>query len=223
MISKIKDRDGFTLIEILVTLFLMTMVLVLVATVSENPRQEVDSFLNDLERAIRFSGDEAALRNTIVRIRFVLDKRPQEYTVEYGPDDSFVIPTSELNEANILSLSEQANREKETQELDRNFNRVPEFKEMNRKIPESIRILGVGSSLQKRLTTDFQASIYIYPSGERDDAVVIIGSPHEVVFLAITPFTAEFEREYFSIPSEGDGPGQEQVEKAEEIFKNWQK
>ena len=48
-----------------------------------------------MERAIRFSGSEAALRNTLIRLQIKLgnEENPnQSYSLQYGPEGSFVLP-----------------------------------------------------------------------------------------------------------------------------------
>ena len=47
--------------------------------------------MDKLERAVRFGVDEAILRNRIVRVHLLLDAYPQQYALEYAPDEKFIL------------------------------------------------------------------------------------------------------------------------------------
>lgn len=205
-------------------LFLVTVVFMVASTGNFSSRQSLEEFLNDVERAVRFSSDESAIKNVILRIHFFLDKSPQEYAVEFGPSDSFVLPVARINTIGSLSLADQEKEEKRLKKIDSKFNKVQEFQSGNKKLQEGIKIIGVANSSQEKLTTEFHSSIYIYPTGEKDNAIVIVASAEEVVGLAMDPFTNNFNREY--VPMEDideEDIEEKQMELADEIFKNWKK
>jgi hypothetical protein len=96
---------------------------------SFSSRGKLEETVSLVERSLRSSVDEAALRNVITRVNFKLDGEVQEFSVEYGPDADFVIPTSLVKIDTVESLSEQENRQKEEKSVDKKFNRVKELAE----------------------------------------------------------------------------------------------
>jgi len=218
----LKSQSGFSLIEILVALFLMASVFGIISIGDSGHRKNLEEAANDLERAIRFSTDESALRNTIVRLHLLLDESPQEYAVEYGPNDNFVLPTPIIAPASGLSEREQEELAEETKKLNRNFNKIREFQEKNKSIHETVRIVGVGTEQNEFLQTDFHSSLYIYPTGEKDSGIIILATDEEVVSLTINAFTMDFEREYQPLDyEENDEIEDVQNAIAEEIFQKW--
>jgi len=187
-------------------------------------RKKLEEAANDIERAVRFSVDEAALRNSIVRVHFLLDELPQEYAVEYGPNDNFVLPTPITAPSENLSERDQELLLAETKKLNKNFNKIREFQDKNKTIPDTIRIIGIGTEQNEFLQTDFHASLYLYPTGEKDSAIILLASNEELISLTIDPFTMDIEREYRALENDND----EEIEQiqnnlAQELYKIWLK
>ncbi|MBT3584986.1 MAG: hypothetical protein HN509_08770 [Halobacteriovoraceae bacterium] len=205
-------------------LFLIVIILTTVTNFTHSSRLDLDKALDNLERAVRFSGDEATLRNAIVRIHFILDEAPQEYAVEYGPNDSFVLPKVQQKEI-VESLEDRKLLNKKIEKLNQKFNKVAEFKSENHKVEEGVKIIGVGSSLDRQLNLDGDAALYVYPTGEKDAGIIILASDEELAYLALDPFTSQFKREYYKIDSEVDEEDliDLQNDKAKEIFTEWLK
>ena len=191
---------------------------------SHSYRKNLDELSTNLERAVRYSVDESALRNAIVRIHFFLDSAPQEYAVEFGPDDSFVLPVMKGGGSVGVSLRDREKYLKKVEDLNKNFNLVKEFDEKNKQIDEFIAVIGIGTSLSEELLTELHASIYFYPSGEKDSAIIILGSEEELVTLTIDPFTLEMERSYHPLSIESTEKEvilTQQRELAKELFNEW--
>ncbi|RPJ66206.1 MAG: prepilin-type N-terminal cleavage/methylation domain-containing protein, partial [Alphaproteobacteria bacterium] len=102
----LKNNQGFTLIEILVALVLMALVLGITISSPFSSRDDLDKDVNSIERAIRYMSDEAALKNAVIRFHLLLDTDPQEYAVEYGPSDSFILPPKPEFETSVESKEE---------------------------------------------------------------------------------------------------------------------
>jgi prepilin-type N-terminal cleavage/methylation domain-containing protein len=219
------NQKGFTLLEILVALFLAVILLATVISGNSNSRQEIEGSLSNIERAIRFSGDEAALRNTLVRIRFLLNKDPQEYVVEYGPNDTFVLPTEAFENLEELSIKEREITDKKIKKLNQKFTRVSEFQDENKTLNEGIRIIGVGTDQSQKLITEFETSIYIYPTGERDNAFIVLGSDTEVISVSVDAYNFNLDRIYVELEDyEDENDMFNQQEKvAKEMYANWLK
>ncbi|MEI8348483.1 MAG: prepilin-type N-terminal cleavage/methylation domain-containing protein [Pseudomonadota bacterium] len=163
-----KAQQGFTLLEVLISLFLIALIFAVVVVNVPTPREKLEDTLEVLERAIRFCNDESAIRNTVVRLHLYLDKKPQEYSVEYGPNDSFIIPANKYEEQATLSMAEEEKMKAGQQKINRQFNKVAEFKDQNREIQEEVRILALGTTLSDKLQQGPEAAIYFYPSGIRN-------------------------------------------------------
>ncbi|MBL6989343.1 MAG: prepilin-type N-terminal cleavage/methylation domain-containing protein [Bacteriovoracaceae bacterium] len=222
MVPKKADQ-GFTLIEVLVALFLVVVIFTVVSNITFNTRQIMTESLDRFEKAIRFSNDEAALRNRIIRLHFFLDKTPQEYAVEYGPDDAYVIPISKVKELDSMSSNERKKHSKEIKDLNRKFNKIREFHEGGKTLPDGVKVLGIGTSIHDKLKSDFHSSIYIYPTGEKDSAIIILGTDDEVATLSINAFTMEFKRKFITLEDFADEDDLEdkQMDLAEGLFMSW--
>lgn len=184
-------QSGFSLIEILVALLLGALVFLAVPSGdSAQKHRDLQTTIDDIDRSIRFASNEAVLRNTVVRLRFSLDKAPVEYTVEYGPAGNIALPDLPEKKTSLSLAEEKAEKERNAA-LDRNFTKVEEFEEIKREIHPDVSILGLATSAQKRLFTDNEASIYFYPTGEKDGAIVFFSTNEEFAFLEVEPFLTE--------------------------------
>ncbi len=221
--SKLNSDQGFSLIEILVALFLAALIFLAIPS-SENSRrhQDLQTAVDDIDRAIRFAGNESVLRNTVVRLRIELEKNPVEYTVEYGPSENLVLPT--LQKDVDKDLEEAEDEKKRLAKLDSQFTKVEEFSDITREFSPEVEFLGVATSFQKKLMRDQAASIYFYPTGERDAALLFFGTKDEIAVLEVEPFQDKTDDSYYPAPiTEGDvGKVDDFKEtKMEEIAKNW--
>lgn len=218
----IKNEKGFSLIEVLVAITLVSIVFAIFAGFTFNSADDIEGAISDVERSIRFSVDEAALRNVIVRTRFYLDGAPQKMSVEYGPDDSFVIPLSQVEPPTDSVLDKEEN-DKKDKEFNKKFNRVPEFNDGPRPVADSVRIVGVGSSLTGLLLMDGQSSIYAYPTGEKDGGIVFLADQKEIVAVTFAPFLLGFDkiRKYIDPDLGLDDIPEEQDKLAKEMFDSW--
>ena len=121
----------------------LTLIALVMALSINNPfssRNDLDPTVNDIERALRFMGDEAILRNSVLRIHFYLNKDPQEYGVEYGPSDNFILPSKPFAESTVESKDEEDKKKKSLKELNLKFNRVSEFRERNFELPGNVKV-----------------------------------------------------------------------------------
>jgi len=220
----LKNSQGFTLIEILVALVLLALVLSISISSPFSSRNDLDKDVNSIERAIRYMSDEAALKNAVVRLHLMLDSDPQEYAVEYGPSDSFILPPKAEFELIVETKEEEEKKKKESKNLNLKFNKVQEFQDKNTEMSRDIRIVGVATSQSDKLQTKGEISIYAFPTGEKDEALVLIASDEDIISLKINPFSMKIDRQAYPL---GGAAGKElaviQQEKAREIFEKWQK
>jgi len=216
------NQKGFTLIEMLVALLLVTIILTLVAGTSFSSRRNLDEALNNLERGVRFSTDEAALRNTMIRLKMKFDEDPQTWSVEFGPDGNFVLPATQVSVSK--SKSDEDKQKNKQKKIDKKFSRVKEFQDEEKSLPGGVKIIALATSLTQVMVLDGQNAIYIYPTGEKDSAIIVLATDEEVASLEVSPFTLEMKRTYYSIDDDSSSDlSERQIELAEEIYQKWLK
>jgi prepilin-type N-terminal cleavage/methylation domain-containing protein len=219
----IKADHGFSLIEIMVALLLAALIFMAIPsgdTVQKH--RELKSAVDDIDRAIRFASNESVLRNTVVRIRISLDKIPVEYTVEYGPAGNLPLP--DMPEKTYLSLEEEKTRREKSAALDRQFAKVEEFEEIKHEFAETVSIAGVVSSSTKNLIKEGDASIYFYPTGEKDAALIFFATSEEIAHLEVEPFLSETKNAFF-VPDPQSVARPEDIlqTRMDEVYRAWLK
>lgn len=172
-----------------------------------------------IERSLRLSVDESALRNVITRVNFKLDGEVQEYAVEYGPDADFVIPTALVKIDLVESLAEREARLETEKQVNKDFNRIKELSDETLKIEEPIKVLGIGTKTSGVFMPEGNPSIYVYPTGERDASFIAISTDQEIATLTTEAFTDFIELNYY--PIENGSSFANRLEKADELFKAW--
>lgn len=208
----------------LVAMFLVVLVLTLATNFSFSQREDLDETLFDIERAIRFGVDEAALKNSMIRLNLVLDKSPQQYSLEYGPNDNFVLPQKLFEPIDVSELDEEEKKQTTAAQISKKFNKIKEFQESDRELSENVRIIAVGSNLYEEMIIDYQASMYIYPTGEKDKGIVILATEEELASISWNAFTSDFDINYYAMEGDDFVDFQEkQNEMAVEIFNKWKK
>ncbi|MEC7181541.1 MAG: hypothetical protein VXW15_02415 [Bdellovibrionota bacterium] len=86
------------------------------------------------------------------------------------------------------------------------------------------RFIGVGTADYDQLITEGNASLFTYPTGEKDSAIIILGNDIEVAFVEINPFIQEFRREYRPLELQENTEEEiydKQRDLADEIFLEW--
>lgn len=217
----IKNDQGFSLIEILVSLVLVAMIFLAIPS-SDNVQKHRDlkSAVDNLDRSVRFAGNEAVLRNSVVRLRLSLDKSPIEYTVEYGPAGNLPLP--DMPEKASKSLEEEkAEKERQTA-LDRQFTKVAEFEDIKYEISEDVTILGMASTSQKKLMKEGEATLYFYPTGEKDGGLIIFSTTDEIAYLEVAPFLSETNSVFEPLKTSSVAKLEDILQtKMDEVYKEW--
>lgn len=202
---------------------LVVLVFSLIPTNSQNQeREKLDEILSDLRRAVRFANNESILRNAVTRISINLATQPQEYYVEYSTEGGLALP--EMKNPEDLSLSEREDQEKVIKNLDSQFQKVSEFSEENKVLPEEVEVVGVANANMDDIARDGMAYVYFYPTGEKDAALVFLSTLSELATLDIPPFENTTFSDY-SIYSESEFNNLDsaQESKMKEIRDQWLK
>lgn len=186
-----------------------------------DPHRKLEETLDNIERAVRFSQDESVLKNSIVRIVLNATADPNSFTVEYTSDTDFVLPSKLFDEQASLDGYTEEEIEEKKKRVEGQFNKVREFQEDPIEFDDQVRIIGVGTTLLNNLQLYSESSIFFYPSGEKDGAIIIIANTEEVATLSIEPFTLDFKRKFYRI--EGDTAIDDDFfsGKAQELYKDW--
>lgn len=220
--SKItSNHQGFSLIEILVALVLGSMVFLLVST-SDNVQSHRDlkAAMENIERSMMFAANESVLRNTVVRLRFSLDQDPPEYTVEYGPAGNLPLP--EMPEKTVTSLADEKALKDKAAALSRQFNKVEEFEDIKQEINPTVTLLGIATTTQKGIQSEGEASIYFYPTGEKDGALVFFGTTEEFAYIEVAPFLSESRSLFQTLdPASVAKVGDVLQTKMDEVYREW--
>jgi prepilin-type N-terminal cleavage/methylation domain-containing protein len=219
--SFINNHQGFSLIEILVALVLAAMIfLALPSSDNVQKHRDLQTAVDDMDRSLRFASNEAVLRNTVVRLRISLDKVPIEYTVEYGPAGNLPLP--DMPEKASKSLAEEKVETEKRAALDRHFTKVEEFEDIKHKISEDVTILGMASTSQKKLMKEGEATLYFYPTGEKDGGLIIFSTVEEIAYLEIAPFLSETNAVFEPLKTSGVAKLEDILQtRMDEVYKEW--
>jgi len=219
----LKGQQGFTLIEVLMAIFLIFVVVSIVPlTTGGDERSYLEDSVTKIERAIRFATNESILRNKIVRIKFILEELPITYTIEYGQSANLVLP--EAQDLERLSLSERKAALKKSKKIDSQFIPVEEFEADNEPLPEVVSIYALGTTYYPDLMKDGTLYIYFYPTGEKDSSILFLNTSQEMVYLKILPFEDRNSKKFIVF----DEFQLEDIEKtlerkSKELFDQWLK
>lgn len=217
----LKNDQGFSLIEILVALVLAALIFLAVPSSEHVQRhRDLQTAVDDLDRSVRFAGNEAVLRNTVVRLRISLDKSPIEYTVEYGPAGNLPLP--EMTEKQSMSLEEEKKETEKRAALDRQFTKVEEFEDIKHEISPDVTVLGLASTSQKKLMKEGEATLYFYPTGEKDGGLIIFSTVEEIAYLEIAPFLSETNSVFEPLKTNSVAKLEDILQtRMEEVYKEW--
>ena len=219
--KKALGHQGFTVVEIMVALMLVVLVFALVPSgAGDEEAANMDKALEDFKRAVRFSVNEAVLRNSIVRLSIDLAANPQEYVVEYSTEGGLALPESQPLED--LSFDEREIQEKAMKDLDSQFQKVAEFSEEPKTLPFDVTVLGLANANRPDIVQDGRAFVYFYPTGEKDAALLFLTTTSELAALSIPPFENTTFSDYYTY-SEVDLRNIEasQQEKMKELREEW--
>lgn len=210
------------MIEILVALVLAAMIFLAIPS-SDNVQKHRDlqTAIEDLDRSVRFASNEAVLRNSVVRLRISLDKTPVEYTVEYGPAGNLPLPDMPEPKGSQSLEEIKAENDKRTA-LDRQFNKVEEFEDIKHEISSDVSILGVASTSSKQLIKEGEATLYFYPTGEKDGGIIVFSTIEEIAYLEIAPFLSQTKSVFEPLKTSSVAKLEDILQtRMDEVYKEW--
>ena len=218
------DR-GFSLLEILVAMALVSFMLFFVAGTDFSNRKSLDQTLDKFERIIRYSADESVLRNAYIRLNYTFDSEGESSGIklEYSDDKDFIIDLKLeelISENNERELEENQERIKER---NNSFSQIDEFDAEEFEIPPNVQVIGASSELSPKLVTENSIQVYFYPNGQKDSSIFIFATDEEVAYIIIEPFQQVIKRGYKLIPEDTTEEGYADAisSLAEEVYKEW--
>lgn len=217
----LRNNSGLSLFEILIALALVVIVFTLVAPNFGSERSELEKVVNGMRRAIVYGETEATLRNTITRISIDMSKDPQTVKLQYNTKKDLVLVQEVQQDLDKLGLSEREKAQKNLESFHKNFATISGF-DILKEISIPVQMIGLASAHINGMQTDGPANFYIYPSGEKDDALFIFTTNDEVVGLTVDPFSGEVSEEYQTINPNLD-PNDERERISDEMFNKWSK
>lgn len=219
-ISKQIKQSGFTLVEVLVALLLVALIVLAWPSGDTGVHQELISTVDSVDKSLQFAANESILRNSVVRLRISLEKTPVEYTVEYGPSGNLPLP--DMPEETVKSLAQEKSEQDKLALLDKQFTKVEEFEDVKVELSDEVTILGVGTSSMKKLITGGEASIYFYPTGEKDGALIFFSTTEEMAWLEVQPFLTETNATYEIINTKRVAKLEDVLQtRMDEVYKEW--
>lgn len=187
-----------------------------------SPHQKLEESLDNIDRAIRFASDEAAIRNTIIRINFDLEKEPQEFRVEFSQDANFVLSEQMAKIGQAVGVSEQEEEERVLKKTNQQFSPVEEFSDEPLVFSDQVKVQGIGSSLTNNFIQSGQAAIYFYPNGEKDQSFIALSTDIEIATLSTEPYAMETNTNFYNIEEEVFADLDDfLMEKSLSLFQEW--
>lgn len=212
------QQSGFTLVEILVALALVSIILFMAAGNSFSTRKNLDEMSNKIERISRFSSDEANLKNQFVRLSIDLGAEEQLLKLEYSDNPALVLDPKEEESESIKDKEESDKKEKE---FNKSFSNVQDFDPADFELPVGVKFLAIASSLDNKLVKSEIANIFFYPTGEKDSALILLYTDDEIAVIKLFAFTTDIKREYIRLENEVAGDAEKIMDLADGIFKEW--
>lgn len=188
-------------------------------------RGELEEAILHFDRAVKVATNESILRNTVTRIFIDFEPESEEsevttasYSVQFGPDGGLALPKAK--DLSRIGLRDLEKYEEKQKKFNSKFNTVPDFEK--RTLPEEILFKGVASSYLKNIQVEGKMSIYFYPTGEKDEAIIFLSSRDELAYLQIDAFSDETRLKYYSLSgSELDNPQDSLDNKVKEVHSQW--
>lgn len=213
------QQSGFTLVEILVALALVAVILYIATGSSFSTRKNLDEMANKIERIVRFSTDEANLKNQFVRLSLDLGSEEQLLKLEYSDNPNLILdPNTDLDND---SPKDKEEIKKKNKELNKSFSNVADFESSDFELPIGVKFLAIASSLDNKLVKNETANIFFYPTGEKDSSLIMLYTDDEIAVIKLSAFTNEIKREYVTIGNDITNDTEKIMDLADGIYKEW--
>ncbi|MGE4233795.1 MAG: Tfp pilus assembly protein FimT/FimU [Bacteriovoracia bacterium] len=155
------SADGFTLIEILVVIFLIAVITsVAIPNIGMALRVNIRNSAKELATTIRSAHDEAVLKGQMYRIAF--DMESSQYWVESGPK-GFLIRTAKQQEEEKRLFEKKSKEEKENYKSP--FSLDPNVTKHKLKLPTGVSFSEILTSQSKDPSKGGLVYAHVFPNG----------------------------------------------------------
>lgn len=192
--------EGFTLLEVLVTIGLIAIIsAIVIPDIGQIFRESLEAYARKSANLYREARDHALLTSRVVRVRIDLDE--QKYWVEEA-DGSFLLPTEKMIEERKEKL-ERLSEEEKLKFADP-FRMVKSITSRKTPVPDGIRVAGMLTPRSSQLIEEGIGDFYYFPHGAAENAVIHIENLEgEKRSLVIQPITGKTKVEVgFYFPAE---------------------
>ncbi|MDH4467248.1 MAG: prepilin-type N-terminal cleavage/methylation domain-containing protein [Bacteriovoracaceae bacterium] len=209
---------GFTLMEILAVISLISIIFYVGATMMRNnSRDEIEQVVNTIQRGVRFANDEAVIRNFTVRLKISMDKGPQVLALEYTTQTDLLINDPTKEDDNLV-IEDKETILKRQKEINQSFLVNEDFKKNVEPIPESVIIFAAKTADQNKLSFQQEFNLYFYPSGIRDQGQIYLANIEEFALISIDAVRDKIDVEYRKNPY-----GLDDVQSIRNYLQDWSK
>lgn len=194
--SPLADASGFTLIEVLVTLFIIGLIVGLGASVLfPSDEARLREAASRLAGTFQYLRDEAAVKNQYYLLVFDLEGR--NYRVELSQEPFITVPLT-VDEDKIVAEATLA--------AEPAFEQAAGSLVETVRLPEGVKIKDLYTAHEKRIREEGQVFVYFLPNGWVEPSVLNLSDDEETKFysLEINPLTgrAKIRSEYFEVKAE---------------------
>jgi hypothetical protein len=127
-----------------------------------------------------------------------------------------------MTSENAKSLAEEKADQDKIASLNKQFTKVVEFEEIKHEISPNVAIIGLATSFQKKIITGNDASIYFYPTGEKDAALLFFSTDEEIAYLDVQPFLSEIRSVFETLKTESVAKKEDILQtRMDEVYKDW--
>lgn len=187
MKEKILYQKGFSLLEILVAMALIAVVMLGLRFGGASQKDILKETIENFDRAIRYSQNEAILLGKVTRIKIDFEADPIEYVIEQSSKANLLL--DQKIDLSNLSLREREEYEKTSKKTNQQFSRSAEYADEAFKVEEPLTIIGMGHLSLDKVQTQGDQSIYFYPSGTREAAIIFFSTENEFAALEVDAFS----------------------------------
>lgn len=223
------QQKGFTLFEILAVLTLIGIMTAVGLRLlnRQNARDYLEDTRAQLERSIRFAGNESVIQNKLTRLKFNLGTvnsqedtskalAPQTYTTEVSSHEDMLIPEPLDEHADFQEKKELA---KMQTSFDQGFTTLESADQ--KEFVSDVRLIAIGAAEKKDLITQGIFYLYIHPSGEKDSVLFFFEAEQELLVVEVEAFRERLPTSFY--PLIESGVEINSLKKAKEVFEQWKK
>lgn len=193
-----------------------------VSSISTSDRDVIQASIESLKRSIYLAQDEAVLRNTVTRLIFDKTKENVEFRIEYTENPEIkIVKLGDSSQS--LSLREEEELQKKQKNFQAEFTPIEEFKKQVGEIEGAVELYDIYTERNLKLSDNNYPSLYFFPMGDREDALIFLLGTKEIAKLEVSSFLDKIEEEFFSFEDYNINDDESLKRFIKEQIENWKK